>query len=84
MCHNVCRCIAVFVFIKTLPSFIFYIGLHGVFFLHGGVLMFVVVFAAILVPETKGKSLTELCSLFKKDEPPAQLDGATNNGFDST
>ena len=33
--------------------------------------MFVVVFAAILVPETKGKSLTELCSLFKKDELPA-------------
>ena len=60
------RYITVFIFIKAIPSMITFIGIHGIFFVHGCVLIFAVFFAWIFVPETKGKTLTELCALYEK------------------
>jgi len=60
------RCITVFSFIKAVPTLVQYIGIHGIFIVHGCVLVFSVVFAWIFLPETKGKTLTELCTIFNK------------------
>jgi len=60
------RSLTVFILVKTLPFLTANIGLHGIFFVHGCILLFGLAFSWIFLPETKGKSLTELCSLYEK------------------
>ena len=65
-----------FIFVKLVPSLITMFGLHGLFFLHGTVLAGGAVFSLVLMPETRGKTLTELCALYK-DPVHQQLDIVT-------
>merc|ERR1719350_224158 len=57
------RCIIVFIFVKTIPYLLELVGIHGIFIAHGCVLVCAVVFAWFFLPETKGKTLTELCNI---------------------
>jgi len=75
-CVQSVRCITVFIFVKLVPSLITMFGLHGLFFLHGTVLAGGAVFSLMLMPETRGKTLTELCALYK-DPVHQQLDIVT-------
>lgn len=54
--------------VKMTPTVISSLGLHTLFFFHGGVDALAAVFAWWAVPETKGKTLTELCSIYSQDQ----------------
>ena len=56
----------VFIFVKIVPSLINLVGLHGLFFTHGSVLAFATIYALALLPETRGKTLTQLCALYQE------------------
>ena len=59
------RNITVFILIKIVPYIISELGLHALFLFHGAVCALAVLFVWCLVPETKGKTLSELCSIYK-------------------
>ena len=59
------RTVCIFLLVKLFPNLVDLIGLYGVFIFHGAVLAGAVVFAWIFMPETKGKTLTELCRIYE-------------------
>ena len=54
-----------FVGVKVTPSVIAALGLHSLFLFHGAICALAALFVWRLVPETRGKTLTELCQLYK-------------------
>ena len=62
---QVLRTTTVFLIVKTTPFILTSLGLHFLFLFHGVVCALAAVFACTFLPETRGKTLTELCSLYK-------------------
>jgi len=56
-----------FFVLKFFPSIYMSIGFHGTFWIYAAVALLGGLFGYILVPETKGKSLKEIESYFKRD-----------------
>ena len=54
-----------FVGVKVTPSVIAALGLHSLFLFHGAICAIAALFVWRLVPETRGKTLTELGQLYK-------------------
>ena len=50
---------------KVTPSVIAALGLHSLFLFHGAICAIAALFVWRLVPETRGKTLTELSQLYK-------------------
>ena len=53
-----------FVGVKVTPSVIAALGLHSLFLFHGAICAIAALFVWRLVPETRGKTLTQLCQLY--------------------
>ncbi|XP_053620120.1 facilitated trehalose transporter Tret1-like [Plodia interpunctella] len=49
-----------FVNVKTVPDFIYYIGLHGLFWMYAGISVLCLLFVVLFVPETKGREIDEM------------------------
>ena len=60
------RHLSFFVLMKFFPIFATTFGLHSAFWFHTGILTVAVTFAYFAIPETRGKTLTELSNLFDK------------------
>ncbi len=56
-----------FFVLKFFPTLYMNIGFHGTFWIYAGVSLFGGLFGYIFIPETKGKSLKEIETHFKKD-----------------
>ena len=59
------RSVTVFALVKAIPHVILHMGLPSIFFFHGGVCALAAVFAWTCVPETRGKTLSQLCSIYQ-------------------
>ena len=62
---QVVRTTTVFLIVKMTPFIITSLGLHYLFLFHGVVCALAAAFACAFLPETRGKTLTQLCSLYK-------------------
>ena len=62
---QVVRTTTVFLIVKMTPFIITSLGLQFLFLFHGVVCALAAVFACAFLPETRGKTLTQLCSLYK-------------------
>lgn len=62
------RNITIFFLLKSFPDLVGYIGLHGLFWAHACILLFTALLAFFIMPETHGKTLTELSNLYEKKE----------------
>lgn len=62
-----------FVNLKVFPSLVAHVGLPSVFWIHSGILVFACGIAFLVLPETQGKTLTELSNLYKKEGQKKQL-----------
>lgn len=60
------RHFSMFVLLKFFPLFATTFGLHSAFWFHTGILSLAIIFAYFAIPETRGKTLTELSVLFAK------------------
>ena len=60
------RHFSMFVLLKFFPLFATSFGLHSAFWFHTGLLSLAIIFAYFAIPETRGKTLTELSILFDK------------------
>ena len=58
-----------FVNLKTFPTIVNSMGLHSIFWMHSGVCIVACVLGYFLLPETQGKTLTELSLLYEKKVP---------------
>ena len=59
------RGVTVFGLVTAVPTIIHNLGLHSLFIFHGVVCAFAAVFVWAMVPETRGKTLTQLCSIYQ-------------------
>ena len=66
--HFLFRFVIIFVYVKCFPTFVNVIGLHCVFWIHSGVAMFAGILAIFIMPETQGKTLTELSKMFSRND----------------
>ena len=64
------RDITAFAWLKTFPDLTRAIGLQGVFFIHGAVALIGCAVVFFFLPETRGKSLAEIETLFKSRPLP--------------
>ena len=55
-----------FVNLKIFPSAVNAFGLHWLFWIHSVSCILLIVLAGLLLPETQGKTLTELSEMFEK------------------
>ena len=62
------RFVIIFAYVKCFPTFANLIGLNCVFWIHSGVAMFAGILAIFIMPETHGKTLTELSKMFSKND----------------
>ena len=79
------RFVVVFTLVKIFPRSVGLIGLHGVFWVHAGISIFVCILAGLIMPETQGKTLTELAKMFDKKEiqlPMAPKSNLANEKFE--
>ena len=53
---------------KVIPYVISEFGLYTLFLFHGAVCALAAVFVKIFVPETRGKTLTQLCAMYGKND----------------
>ena len=72
------RFVVVFTLVKIFPRSVGLIGLHGVFWVHAGISIFVCILAGLIMPETQGKTLTELAKMFDKKLPIAPKSNLAN------
>ena len=49
---------------KFFPTIVGIIGLHGIFWMHSGIATFAGILAVFIMPETQGKTLTEISEMF--------------------
>ena len=59
------RRVTVFGLVQAAPAIIHHLGLHSLFILHALVCALAAGFAWAVVPETRGKTLTQLCSIYQ-------------------
>ena len=62
---QVVRTTTVFLIVKVTPHVLTTFGLYALFLFHGVICALASIFARIFLPETRGKTLAELCSLYK-------------------
>ena len=55
-----------FINLKIFPSGVNTLGLHYMFWIHSAMCIFICIIAALVLPETRGKSLLELSELYQK------------------
>ena len=86
MCYILCtnkeyffRFIVVFILVKIFPRSVSIIGLHGVFWVHAGISILVCILALFIMPETQGKTLTEISKMFEKKEIQMDEEKVTSN-----
>ncbi len=60
---------ASFINLKLFPTLVEHLELPGIFWMHAGILLFACILAFFIVPETQGKTLTELTNLYNEDSP---------------
>ena len=60
--------IGAFIFLKSIPFLLSSMGIHGMFLLFFGIMLFSATFSAILMPETQGLSLFEIQKNFRGDK----------------
>ena len=65
------RSVTVFALVKAIPHVILHLGLPSIFFFHGGVCALAAIFAWKFVPETRGKTLSQLCSIYEAKKTPS-------------
>ena len=65
------RSVTVFALVKAIPHVILHLGLPSIFFFHGGVCALAAIFASRFVPETRGKTLSQLCSIYEAKKTPS-------------
>ena len=73
------RFIVVFILVKIFPRSVSIIGLHGVFWVHAGISILVCILAMFIMPETQGKTLTEISKMFEKKEIQMDEEKVTSN-----
>ena len=73
------RYTVVFILVKSFPKCVSLIGLHGVFWVHAGISIFVCILALFIMPETQGKTLTEISKMFEKKEIQMDEEKITSN-----
>lgn len=56
---------ALFLALKTFPSSIYHVGLHGTYAIYGGFILINFIVMLILLPETKGKTLQQIEDEFR-------------------
>ena len=56
----------VFILVKVIPYVISEFGLYSLFLFHGAVCALAAIFVKMFVPETRGKTLTQLCAMYGK------------------
>lgn len=62
------RFIFSFALLKVFPAMVDALGLAAVFWIHSLVCLAATVFAFVFMPETKGKTLSELSNLYDKKQ----------------
>ena len=58
---------------KNIPLLLSGLGMAGMFGIHAAVTFFAAIFSFIFLPETKDKSLSELCQIYAKKEAPEDV-----------
>ena len=66
--YLLCRYITTAVNLKIFPSVVNSIGLHNMFWIHGCLCIFMCVCGMMILPETQGKTLTELSEIYSAKE----------------
>jgi len=56
--------VVIFLYVKFFPTIVGIIGLHCVFWIHSGIAIFTCILAVFIMPETQGKTLTEISEMF--------------------
>ncbi len=64
--HVVLRYWMVFLNLKVFPSLAEYWGISGLFLFHACVMVVASLASLFVIPDTRGKTLTELANLYKK------------------
>ena len=60
--------ISLFIAVKTVPTLISYLGIHGAFMSYSACILTNLIICAFVMPETKGLSLEEIENFYKKRE----------------
>ena len=60
------RFIVIFVNVKMFPAFATFIGLSAIFWIHSIICFLTCILAMFILPETQGKTLTELSLMYAK------------------
>ena len=68
------RSVTAFALVKAIPHVILHLGLPSIFFFHGGVCALAALFAWRFVPETRGKTLSQLCSIYEAKKTKGEAD----------
>ena len=61
-----------FVNLKIFPTAVNTLGLYSLFWIHSGMCVLLSILAGLLLPETQGKTLTELSEMFEKKKKSPQ------------
>ena len=70
---NALLIVVIFFLLKSFPDFVGCIGLHMLFWAHACILILTAFLAFFIMPETHGKTLTELSNLYEKKEEKSKL-----------
>ena len=60
------RSVAVFALVKVIPYLLSAFGPYSLFLFHGAVCALAAIFVKMFVPETRGKTLTQLCAMYTR------------------
>lgn len=58
------RFVVIFMYVKFFPTIVGIMGLHCLFWIHSGIAIFACILAVFIMPETQGKTLTEISEMF--------------------
>ena len=64
---------------SMVPTIINKLGLHFLFFFHGGVCALAALFVWKFVPETRGKTLLQLCSIYSSSSDSSSFSRGSDN-----
>ena len=60
--------IVIFTVVKNFPFLVNAIGLHSTFWIHAGISVLMCVLSLLILPDTQGKTLTEISQLYTKQK----------------
>ena len=60
------RFLVILMVVKFFPSCVRLIGLHGIFWVHGCISILICFLSIVILPETQGKTFTELSEMYSK------------------